>query len=155
MAGLYQESSGNVSYINNDGYSIIVGKNSATSYPQTTVLVSGNPSTSIATYTKIGKASIDPSLFTTVDSITFEAWFETSSIANAASVRLFNYTDNVTVTDATLTTVSTTGSHQTVTITLPSSNKEYEVHLKLDSSDPSQLAVCHRATVTIYKKELG
>lgn len=145
---------GDVRYNNDDGYTIIVVKNTRNVYLREFTLVSGTQSVSSDTYTRIGTATIDPSSFN-VHHITFEVNFLTSDPSYQAVIRLFNVSDNSEVALTPATTLSTTGSTQTATITLPNSSKLYEVQLKLATTAPAHAAACTSAKINIYKNEIG
>lgn len=144
----------NIRYNNDDGYTIVVVKNTRNLYLREFVLVSGTQVVPDDTYSRIGAATIDPSSFN-VHHITFEVNFLTSDPAYQAVIRLFNVTDNAEVALTPMTTLSTTGSVQSATISLSNSSKVYEVQLKLATAAAGHAAACTRATINIFKDEIG
>jgi len=100
------------------------------------------------TFQRIGTLRIDPSLFPTAQA-RFEASFETTDGTNAAEVRLYNVTDIAVIASSTFSTTSTTSDTQGATVTLPGTQKDYEVQLRLTAGDPAERASCTRARVTL------
>ncbi len=89
--------------------------------------VSGLQSTSQTIATRIGSLRIDPSKFPANAQIRFEVAIETTG--PQANVQLFNLTDSVLVAGSLLTTTNTTTTILSATVTLPNSQKDYEVQL--------------------------
>jgi len=105
-------------------------------------------STDQGTFQRIGTLRIDPSLFAAAQA-RFEASFETTDGTNAAEVRLYNLTDIGVVAGSTLSTTSTINVTQGATVTLPGTQKDYEVQLRLTTGDPAERASCTRVRVTL------
>jgi len=106
----------------------------------------GVQSTSEDTFQRAGTVRVDPSLLPSSQQISFVASFDTTTAGNAAEVRLYNVTDDVIVGTA-FTTTSTVSQTQSATITLPSSLKDYEVQVRLTTTDPTERAVVTRAAI--------
>jgi len=100
------------------------------------------------TFQRIGTMRIDPSEFPAAQA-RFEASFETTDGTNAAEVRLYNVTDIGVVAGSTLSTLSTTNVTSGATVTLPASQKDYEVQIRLTTGDPAERATCTKARVTL------
>jgi hypothetical protein len=110
--------------------------------------VAGVANNSEGTFARIGTLRIDPSQFPTAQA-RFEASFETSDAGNDAEVRLYNVTDVAAVAGSTFSTSSTTLVTQGATVTLPGTLKDYEVQLRLSSTDVAERATCTKARVTL------
>jgi len=111
--------------------------------------VAGVQSNSTDTFARIGTLQVDPSGFPASQEITWEATFDTTDGGNAAEVRLYNVTDVGVVSGSTFSTTSTTADTQSAVVTLPGSLKDYEIQLRLTTTDLAQRATCTRARLTI------
>lgn len=111
--------------------------------------VAGVQTNSTDTFQRAGTLRVDPSLFPASQQITWEATFDTTTGANAAEVRLFNVTDVAVVSGSTFTTTSTTADTQSAVVTLPASQKDYEIQVRLTTTDLAQRATCTRARLVI------
>lgn len=111
--------------------------------------VAGVQSNSTNTFARIGTLRVDPSLFPASLQITWEATFDTTDAGNAAEVQLYNVTDIAVVSGSTFSTTSTTASVQSAVVTLPGSQKDYEIQLRLTTTDLAQRATCTRARLVI------
>lgn len=111
--------------------------------------VAGVQSNSTNTFARIGTLRVDPSLFPVSQQITWEATFDTTDSGNAAEVQLYNVTDIAVVSGSTFSTTSTTASLQSAVVTLPGSQKDYEIQLRLTTTDVTKRATCTRARLVI------
>jgi hypothetical protein len=111
--------------------------------------VAGVQSNSTDTFARIGTLRVDPSIFPASQQITWQATFDTTDPGNAAEVRLYNVTDVAVVAGSTFSTISTTADTQSAVVTLPASSKEYEVQLRLTTTDLAERATCTEARLVI------
>lgn len=112
-------------------------------------IVQGVQSTSEGTFTRAGTLRLNPSLYPANAQATFEAHFDTTDAGNDAEVQLYNLTDTAVVAGSTFSTTSTTTDVQSATVTLPSTQKDYEVQVRLTSADPAERATVTHARLTL------
>lgn len=113
------------------------------------LIVSGVQDTSEDTFTRAGTLRLNPALYPSSAVATFEAHFDTTDAGNDAEVRLFNTTDVVVVASSTFSTSLTTTDVQSATVTLPGSQKDYEVQVRLTVADPAERATVTHARITL------
>lgn len=147
-------SSGDLKFGNSNGNNVTLLKDSQDTIQHEIPIVLGSQTTSFDTYTRIGTIRINSSSYS-ISSVSFEVHFETSDAANTASIRLYNVTDATIVASSTFTTTSGSTSIQSAAITLASGQKDYEVQLKLATTDTNEVATCTRASLILNLTQLG
>lgn len=99
-------------------------------------IVTGLQATSQIVYTRIGNLRIDPSKFPANTQITFQAIVEATA-GKTAQILLYNLTDGGPVAGTPLSSSSVTPAVVSATVTLPGSQKDYEVQLLMTTAGTS------------------
>lgn len=116
---------------------------------QTFPLVSGKQVALSNSWKVIGALKLDPTGYPSYSQATFQVALSVTS-GQTVEVRLYNVTDGGVVGDSTLTSSSTSTEVVEATVTLPSAEKLYEVHLRLGSAQGgSDEAVCSEARILL------
>lgn len=97
----------------------------------------------------VGSLQFDPSAYPSYSTAAFQVALSVTS-GQTAEVRLYNVTDGGVVSSSTQTSTSQTTEVKSATVTLPSAEKLYEVHLRLASPNGgSDEAVCSEARLIL------
>lgn len=114
-------------------------------------IVSGVESTDQTGFVSIGLAYLDLGSFLNIQTITFQAVLETTDVADAAEIRLFNITTAAVVASSTLQSTSLTPALVTADLTssLAVGANLYEAQLRLVSTGSPNRASCKQAQLLI------
>jgi PKD repeat protein len=112
-------------------------------------LVSGKQVALSDSWRVVGSLQLDPSGYPSYATAAFQVALSVTS-GQTAEVRLYNVTDGGVVSSSTQTSTSTTTEVKSATVTLPSAEKLYEVHLRLaNPNGGSDEAVCSEARLIL------
>jgi hypothetical protein len=113
-------------------------------------IVAGEESVDVTGFQTIGaSALLDPADFPNTSATRWSAVIETTSVADAAEVRLFNVTLGTPVAGSTLSTTSITPAVVSSTITLDTGPNLYEAQMRLATTGAPNVATCRQAQVAI------
>jgi hypothetical protein len=113
---------------------------------QTFEILSGLQKTDSTSFVGVGAVRLNESNFPSYTVATFQAVFEVAS-GYTAEVRLYNLTDDTTVSGSVLSTTSTSSVVLEGTLTLPSGQKDYEVQLRVTAG--GGFATCTGARIIL------
>lgn len=95
-------------------------------------IVAGFQTTQQTTAVRIGSLRLDLSKYPSNTTVTFQATIEATA-GHTASILLYNVTDGGAVVGSTLTSTALTPTVVSATVSLPNTQKDYEVHLYMDA----------------------
>ncbi len=112
-------------------------------------LVSGKQTSTSNSWRVVGSLQFDPTAYPSYLQATFQTALSVNS-GQIVEVRLYNLTDGEVVSASTLTSTSATTEIKEATLTLPSAEKLYEVHLRLGNANTGvDEAVCSEARLIL------
>lgn len=100
-------------------------------------------------FVSIGATYIDTADFVNLNGVTWEAIIETTNVADAAEIRLYNVTTAAVVAGSTLNTTSLTPVLVSAPITLAAGANLYEAQLRLTTTGTPNRATCKQARVIL------